>query len=390
MESTGGARALVVVQLTGGNDSMNCVVPYGNPAYYDHRVAVRIPEEDVLPIDDQFGFGPALAGFKRLYDRGCLALLYGIGYPDPDYSHFRSLDVWYSCDLAGDASSGWLGKAVRELDPLGENVLTAVNMGHGLPRALALEGVPVACVAGLDGSGFLTQLHGVPERQSSAELFGAMYDDERAADFETSIGRFGRDEPIGSVLAYMGKTGLDAIKGQQILRQAMGGYKSGPCYPKNRLADSLRAVAQMLFAGIGTRVFYVEYGGFDTHSNQLKVQGRLWEHVVSALGAFLDDLGEHGMAEDVAILLWSEFGRRAQDNGSGTDHGAGSTAFVLGGSIKGGAYGEYPSLRRSDLTLGNLRHTMDFRSVYSTILERWLAVDPHPVVGGSFEQLEFL
>jgi uncharacterized protein (DUF1501 family) len=377
----GKAPTLVVLQLTGANDYLNCVVPYANPLYYDNRPTVHIPEEQVLHIDNEVGFHPNMRAVKRLYDAGKVAIIHGIGYPNPNYSHFRSMDIWYTCEPEKVSSEGWLGKAVRDLDPKADNVLTAVNFGRGLPRALALSGVPVASVAQLDTYGILTSLSG-PIRPIALETFTRMYGGPGAGD---------------EVLRYMGQTGLDAQKGADILRSAVSKYASTVKYPEgNPVAANLKGVAQVKLAGLGTRIFYTAHGSFDTHASELPVHAKLWAEVDGGIDAFFQDLREHNAADDMIMVLWTEFGRRVRDNGSGTDHGAGGVAFVIGEGVKGGMYGTYPSLRDADLTqqkegmFGNLRHSYDFRGLYSTILDRWLGLDGKAIVGGTFEALPFI
>ncbi len=380
---------LVVLQLTGGNDALNTVVPYGNPLYYDQRPTVRVPEDQVLPIDDDYGFHPSMAGLKPFWDQGKMAIVNGIGYPKPDYSHFRSMDIWYTAQPETMATDGWLGKLVRDLDPQADNVLTAVSFGRGLPRALSLAGVPVASVAELDSYGLLTNLSSV-QRQAALEVFSWMYDDGWNDQGLPPVPMHQTPDSVGEVLRYMGQTGLDAQKGATILRTAVEKYRSSVSYPKTSIGQSLRGVAQVKLADLGTRVFYTAHNGFDTHGTQLAVHAQLWRDVSEAVAAFFADLRTHEAADDVIMLLWSEFGRRVRDNGSGTDHGAGGIAFVLGDAVKGGMYGEYSSLRDVDLILGNLTYTNDFRSTYSTILERWFAVEAKPIVNGTFEQFAFV
>ena len=195
---------------------------------------------------------------------------------------------------------------------------------------------------------------------------------------------------MNEVLGYMGQTGLDAQKGADILGTASGQYSSSVAYPNTTIGASLKGIAQVKLAGLGTRVFYTAHGSFDTHATQLAAHALLWKDVSEAVSAFFADLREHDAADDVIMLFWSEFGRRVKDNGAGTDHGAGTVAFVLGDPVKGGMYGEYPSLKESDLTIGNLQYNNDFRSTYSTILERWLNVEAKPIVNGHFEQFAFV
>src|SRR6266508_3219962 len=375
---------LVVVQLTGGNDALNTIVPYGEGLYYDNRRTVRIRPEEVLPIDDRFGFHPAMSAVKPFWDAGNMAVIAGVGYPSPNYSHFRSMDIWYTCEPDKIATDGWLGKAVKDIDPHAENVLTAVNFGRGLPRALSLSGVPVASVAQLDSYGLLTSMSSVPQRQSALEVFSCLYaggwNDQ--GQLPTS-----EDEPLGEVLRYIGQTGLDAQMGADILRTALDKYEARVQYPNSPIAANLKGIAQVKLAGFGTRVFYTSHGGFDTHASQVPTHAKLWQEVSEGVAAFLEDLRVHEAADDVLMLIWSEFGRRVKDNGAGTDHGAGSVAFLLGEHVKGGMYGEYPSLKQENLTLGNLKYNVDFRSTYTTILERWMKIDAAPIVNGRFEEL---
>jgi len=372
---------LVVLQLTGANDYLNTVVPYTNPLYYDNRPNMHIPAEQVLQIDNEIGFNPNMQAVKRLYDEGKVAIIHSIGYPNPNYSHFRSMDIWYTCEPEKVSSEGWLGKVVRDLDPKGDNVLTAVNFGRGLPRALSLSGVPVASVAQLDTYGVLTGLSSAT-RSMAMETFARLYSDVDAGD---------------EVLRYMGQTGLDAQKGADILRSAADTYTSTVKYPEgNPIAASLRGVAQTKLADLGTRIFYTAHGSFDTHASQMPMHAKLWKEVDGAIDAFFQDLREHDAADDTIMLLWTEFGRRVKENGSGTDHGAGGVAFVIGEHVKGGQYGTYPSLRAEDLTqqregmFGNLRYSYDFRGLYSSIVDQWLGLDGPAIVGGKFEQLAFV
>jgi uncharacterized protein (DUF1501 family) len=382
--STTQQPTLVVLQLTGGNDMLNTIVPYGDPLYYDNRKTVRIAEEDVLHIDSHFGFHPSMRAIKPFWDNGKMAVIAGVGYPNPNYSHFRSMDIWYTCEPETMATDGWLGKTVKEIDPKAENVLTAVNFGRGLPRALSLSGVPVASVAQLDAYGLLTSLSSVSQRQSALEVFSCLYDDGWNDQGQpTSLDA---PRPGDEVLRYMGQTGLDAQKGADILRTATGKYQSSVEYPNSPLAGSLKGIAQVKLAGLGTRVFYTSHGTFDTHATQLPAHAKLWQEVSEGVAAFFDDLRAHDAADDVIMLVWSEFGRRVKDNGAGTDHGAGSVAFILGDHVKGGMYGEYPSLKKDDLTGGNLKYNVDFRSTYASILDQWMQIDAKPIVNGKFEE----
>ena len=371
MVSKNGKKKLVVLQLTGGNDYLNCVVPYTNEHYYDGRPAIRVPQEDVIPLDDHVGFHPAMEPMKELFDQGDMAIIHGVGYPNPSRSHFRSMDIWHTCEPDKVATEGWLGRALRDIDPEGENVVGGVNFGGVLPRALACPGVPIASVNDLDNYGLLTSMAENEQRKEALEVFSRMY--------TPTIGK-------GWVGDYLGKTGINALKGADILRSSLDSYSSTVEYADNPIAKNLRSIAQVMFADVGTRVFYTSHGSFDTHTGELATHNGLWTEISRAVMDFYADLKEHNAQEDVILLMFSEFGRRLKDNGSGTDHGQAGVAFVIGDSVNGGMYSEYPSLHPSDLIEGDPIFSLDFRGVYSDILENWLHVDPVPIVEGQFEK----
>ncbi len=368
-------KSLVVVQLSGGNDTLNTVMPYNDGLYYDFRQTVRLDSDQVHPISDDLAFNPSMGPVKRLWDEGKVAVINGIGYPNPNRSHFRSMDIWHTALPDDIGREGWLGRATRELDPDGDNVLTSVNFGRGLPRALGVRGVPVASVGNLETYGLFPDVQDEFMRKYALEAFAKMYG-----------GVQGRD----AVMDFLGQTGTDALKGADILRTAPAQYQSSVEYAANPIAESLKSVAQVLFADLGTRIFYTQHGSFDTHSGELISHKKLWDEVAGGIGDFYDDLREHGREDDVAMFVFSEFGRRIKDNGSGTDHGSGGTAFVIGGGVNGGLYGEYPSLTLDLQLEGDLHYNNDFRMTYATLLERWFELDAEPIVNGRFEQFEFL
>ena len=368
-------KSLVVMQLSGGNDYLNTVIPYGDDEYYDFRKTVHIAQDSVLPIDSTYGFNPHLGPIKRLFDEGKVAVINGIGYDNPNRSHFRSMDIWHTALPDEIGTEGWLGRVIREIDPKGENVLTGVNFGRGLPRALGVRGVPVASVGNLETYGLFTDIEDEETRNLALRAFAHMYGGVQGKD---------------PVLDFLGQTGTDALKGADILRTAPQQYSSTIEYASNPISESLRSVAQVLFADLGTRVFYTQHGSFDTHSGELISHAKLWDEVSSGIGDFYDDLKEHGREDEVIILVFSEFGRRIKDNGSGTDHGSGGVAFIIGSEIKGGMYGQYPSIKEADQLEGDLRFNNDFRSTYSTIIESWFGMDAIPIVNGSFEKFDFV
>ena len=366
---------LVVLQLTGGNDYLNCVVPYANPLYRDYRKLVTVPEEQVLPIDDEVGFHPSMGPMRDMYNEGNLAIIHGVGYENSPRSHFRSMDIWHTCEPDKLGTEGWLGRVVRELDPDKENVVTAVSMGPSLFRALSAPGVPVAAVEDLDSYGMLTGITESQQRERVLDRYKRMY--------APAIG-------TGPVMDFLGQTGLDALKGADILKVAPSMYQSTVEYADNSIARALKGIAQIHLAGLGTRVFYCDHGSFDTHADQNGTQTKLWHEISVAVRDFFDDLRAHDAADNVIMLMFSEFGRRTHDNGSGTDHGAAGVSFVIGDRVKGGQYSEYPSIRMEDLDQGDPVPNVDFRSVYTTIVEDWLGLDAQPIVEGVFEKPAYL
>lgn len=369
-------RSLVVIQLSGGNDALNTIVPYNDGLYYDSRRSIRIEPDKVLKIDDRFGFNPTMAPIKELWDEGKVAIMNGIGYPSPNRSHFRSMDIWHTAEPAKIGHDGWLGRALRDLDSKGENVLTGVNFGRGLPRALSCQGVPVASVGSdLANYGFFPDKQDERLRKYAIECFSEMYG-----------GVHGRD----AVMSFLGQTGSNALRGADILKTAPSKYSSTVEYAADQLAQSLKAVAQVMFADFGTRVYYTQQGGYDTHADQMNIHTKQTSDAAAAIRDFMDDLKEHGRQDEVIILAFSEFGRRVKDNGNGTDHGSGGLAFIIGGQVNGGTYAEYPSLRLEDQLEGDLLFNNDFRSTYATILDRWLGLDSKTILNGSFEQFDFV
>jgi uncharacterized protein (DUF1501 family) len=375
MATTPQAPVLVVLQLSGGNDYMNTVIPYNDPLYRDYRPVVGIPEDHILPLDDHVGLHPSMGPIRAMYNQGKVAIVHGVGYPNSVRSHFRSIDIWHTCEPDKTGTEGWLGLATRELDPHKENIVTTVSFGPSMFRALVVPGVPVACVDDLETYGLLTGISPTQQRAKILERF--------AQNYSPMIGK-------DTVMQYLGQTGLEAMEGADILKVAPQRYASTVQYPSTTIAKKLKGIAQIHLANLGSRIFYCDHLGFDTHANQPGVHATLWNDVSNAIDAFFADLREHGAADNVLMFLFTEFGRRVRDNGSGTDHGAGGVAFAIGDMVLGGQYGEYPSRKAEDLTQGDLAHTLDFRGLYSTILEDWLGLDAQPIVKGAFEKPRFL
>ena len=366
---------VVVLQLTGGNDYLNTMIPYNNPLYRDNRPAVGIAEDKMIHLDKDYAIPDYMAPMKKFWDDKKLAVLHGVGFKDSPRSHFRAMDIWHTCEPEKVGTEGWLGRVAREFDPNKENVVQVVSMGPSLPRSLVAPGVPVACVAGpLERYGFLPQVQG-NERAHVLDRFAKMY--------SPAIGS-------GPVMDYLSETAINSLKGEDIIKVVPQTYSSTVQYPNTPIARKLKGIAQTHIGEIGSRIFYCDHSTFDTHAGQSSGHPVLWKAVSEGIEAFFADLREHNKSDNVIMLLFSEFGRRVHDNGSGTDHGAGGVSFVLGEKVKGAHYGEMPSMKAEHLVQGDLNPNMDFRSIYSTILDKWLGLNPAPIVNGTFEKPAFL
>lgn len=376
---SGENRMLVVVQLGGGNDGLNTVVPYGNGLYYDARPMLAIPQEQVLVLDNQIGLNPNLQTFKSWYDEGKLAVVQGVGYPNPNRSHFRSTDIWETANPQTVVGTGWLG---RYLDTtLCENDCTnqipAAAVGGFLPLSLRGEQVVVPSIANLETFQFQTNQRYPQDRQAQVDAITAI------------------NEATGNGNSYdalVANTGLTAIRNADTIQTATAKYSSAVEYPQNPFASGLQLLAKLIAGGLSTQIMHVSIGGFDTHSQQAQDHAGLLQAVDSGLAAFYQDLVQLGVADDVLLMTFSEFGRRVRENGSlGTDHGTAAPMFVMGNPAQGGLFGAHPSLNASDLDDNeDMVFQVDFRSVYSTILESWLGVEPTDILGARYENLGFV
>jgi uncharacterized protein (DUF1501 family) len=365
-------RVLVIVNLQGGNDGLNAVVPFGMPAYYTYRPTLAVPQSDVLRIDGTVGLNPALKPLKDMYDRGQVAIVQGVGYPNPDFSHFRSTEIWQTAGPGEYLSTGWLGRYLDAANLPPANLFNAVAIADVLPEVLVADRVDVAAIAQLDGYGLASDKNKAVGRDE----FHSLVQDT--------------DVPFSSpYLAQVAQIEDHAQRGAEELPSLIAGYKSEATYPATPIGRSLALAAQIVGTKLGTRVLYVQLGSFDTHTTQKGTQDRLLTDFADAVSAFYTDLAAHGNDRRVLTMTFSEFGRRVAENASrGTDHGSAAPVFVIGGGLKGGLYGEQPSL--DDLDNGNLRFTTDFRSVYATVLERWLQRPSSAIVGPGFTQVPLL
>ena len=375
----GAHRTLVVVELAGGNDGLNTVVPYTDGLYYDARPDLAIPQDQVLPLDDEVGLHPSLAELLPLWEQGRLAIVEGVGYFDQSYSHFQSRDIWQSGDPTGrvqNVSDGWLGRYFAELPPLAGSWFDGMGVGQKIPPALYTPKVAIPAVQSVQ----TYQLQGNP--RASQELT-----DARVQALLALYAAAPRATPYGALLD---NTLEAAYNSSLALQGAHAAYAPAVVYPESRFAQGLRLVAEAIVQDLGLRVGHVSLGGFDTHADEVLDHPTLLQTLSQGLAAFYQDLQVHGKDRDVLIMTWSEFGRRVGVNGSqGTDHGAASSLFLLGTPVRGGRYGQSPDLERLDF--GNLRYTTDFRAVYKTVLEEWLQAPAEAVLGTrELETLPFL
>jgi len=364
---------LVAVQLSGGNDGLNTVVPYGQQSYYDLRPTLAVAPDEVLPLSDTVGLHPGLAGLKGLYDAGKLAVIQGVGYPNPNRSHFRSMDIWHSAHPDTFETSGWLGRYLDACQCSQGNAMPAISVGDQLNGVFWTDTTLVPAVASVGAFSYQTDTKYKNDRDLQLKTLQNIYNQAgHWSPFETTI-RQGT---------------LQALAGSDELQKVAASYQTPIEYPANNgLASQLKMVAQVIAGNIGTRLFSVTTGGFDTHANEKSQHDKLMGQLSDALAAFWQDLAHLNRQDDVVVMTFSEFGRRAAQNGSaGTDHGTAEPMFVLGGKVQGGLYGTYPSLADLDSN-GDIKFSADFRSVYAGILRTHLGADDAKVLGGSFDPL---
>jgi uncharacterized protein (DUF1501 family) len=364
-------RCLVLINLQGGNDGLNCIVPHGDSAYYRMRPSLAVPANDVLAIDSAMGFNPAMRSLKSMYDRGDVAVVQGVGYPDADHSHFRSTEIWQTAAPDRYEHTGWLGRYFDEAKLPEANLFKGVAISQVLPEALVSERTDIVALASVGQYGLLAN------RDASSRNAFVKDSQERRLPFTSPY------------LNHVMEIEDHAQRSSEELPGLIAGYKARAAYPSTALGRSLALAAQIIGSNLGTKVLYVSHGSFDTHVNQKATQDRLLAQFSDAMAAFYADLAAHGNDRRVLTMTFSEFGRRIAENGSGgTDHGEASPLFLIGGGVKGGLYGTTPDLANTNM--GNLRYTTDFRSVYATVLERWLGRPSATVLGGAFKTIPAL
>jgi uncharacterized protein (DUF1501 family) len=377
----GGDNILVMLLLDGGNDGLNTVVPYTDPVYYSSRPSLRLAgdkndAQGRLPlISGALAFHPAMSRLKALYDAGQVAVVQNVGYPNPDYSHDRSMDIWQTAVPDRIEQQGWLGKYMDRAQATDRRPLYSLNIGRELPRAFVAERSFTPSV--VDLSAYIYQTNARVPMNRGPQV--------------AALQRINSHVPISKpYVGFIQKTAYEAYDTSERL-QAAKNYKPSVSYPNDGLGQGMKLIAQVIMQNLGTKVFFVSIGGFDTHANQAYDHARLLGSVSNSIGAFYQDLKNQGREKKVLIVTFSEFGRRVRENGTastaGTDHGAAAPMLVVGGKTRAGVYGENPFLGSAD---GNVHYTTDFRAVYATLLDRWLGASSPTMLGSPFQPIDFL
>ena len=356
---------LVVVQLSGGNDGLNTVIPYSDDEYYKNRFTLAVPRDDVIRIDDSIGFHPALREFGKLIEHNRLTVVQGVGYPNPNRSHFQSMDLWHTAHFESQAQRmGWLGRSIeselRSLD------LPAVHLGEGVqPLALRTQSKPIASIRSLEDFQ-LNLLKSKRTRESIQTLLSHQRDGEN------------------SLLSYIHESADVALQTSHHLSAFDENSKDEYDYPNTRLGRNLSVTAKLIDSGLSTRIYYTTLEGFDTHSNQGPSHQGLLNEFSNSISAFMKQLQVQGNDKRVLVFAFSEFGRRVRENASrGTDHGTAAPVFLFGGALGSTIFGNHPSL--VDLDEGDLKHLVDYRCVYADLLKNWLDIEPKRILGDTFE-----
>jgi uncharacterized protein (DUF1501 family) len=361
---------LVVCQFSGGNDGLNMVVPYADKNYYTLRPTLGIPENQVLKLNDSMGLHPQLAGLQTLYSEGKVAIIQNVGYPNPNRSHFESMRIWQSASPENTLKYGWVGRHFDQQSALGPlNPVVALGLSREQPLALAGAKVSIPCFASLQD---VRSLVGDPDTEAMLRQI-------------QSSGNMENHNPGTDVVRKASNSALDALS---ILNKQVATFKPQQQYANDAFGQGFKQISQLIGASPATRVVYFSAGGFDTHANQLASHQRLYKGFGDAVLAFQREMEQIGKADKVVLLVFSEFGRRAMENGSGTDHGKAAPMFVIGKNVKGGFHGSNPDL--VNLDGGDLNHNIDFRQVYAMAVDEWMGGDSEVVLGQRFEHMPIL
>jgi uncharacterized protein (DUF1501 family) len=383
---------LVVLQMAGGNDGLNTVVPYTNDFYHKARPKIGLSPQQILNLNGEIGFHGAMSGFKELYDSGNLAVVQGVGYPNPNRSHFRSTEIWQTASDSDKIEKyGWLGRYFDNCCS-GADPTVGVTIGNQLPESFFAKTPTGICFNNPQSYRFMANGEATEEsykKLNEAEMSGPAPDENSGG----SIGSLAAGMPMqgGRAVDFIERTALDAQMSSDEVRGIASRVQNQATYPSSQLGNSLKLVAKLIGGGLPTRIYYVSQGGYDTHTNQIATQQRLLEDIGDSTKAFVDDLKAQGNMQRVLVMTFSEFGRRVTENANGgTDHGAAAPIFIIGNKVKAGLLGKYPSLAPQDLFEGDIKYNMDFRNVYAGVLENWLKTKSAPILGRQFEPLQLV
>lgn len=372
-----GDRVLVVIQLSGGNDGLNTIVPVFSDEYRKARPTLAVPKAEVLPLNAEFGLHPQMQGFKSLYDDGLVCIVHGVGYPNPNRSHFRSMEIWHTArPETKSVSTGWLGRYFDNACTGCAPPSAGISFGAQIPQALWGEQNKVIALTDPDELGWQPLKEEPGSFSSEMEALNALL----------------KSGSVPSETLFIAHTTMDSLVSADQISGALKKGRAAATYPDTEFGSALKTTAQLITGGLKTRVYYLSLGGFDTHANQQGRHDELLAEYSSGLRAFISDLKAAGDADRVLVLTFTEFGRRLSENASGgTDHGTANPLFLTGTRVKPGFFGKFPSLEASALDpIGDPVHTTDFRSVYATILEKWLETPSEPILAAKFSPLPLL
>ena len=379
---------LVVLQLAGGNDGLNTLVPYEDDAYYNARPRLAKQRKDLIQLGDGMGLNRSMPFLGELYKEGELAVVQGVGYPNPNRSHFVSTSIWETGDTANRSNTGWLGRYFDNACA-GSDPTVGISLNKTQPESFGAMRNPGVCLSSPE---LYRWIHSGGDKDGAEQFFESLNSPQAPVDgasiAEPSVGKVGGI--VGeSNLAFLERVAMDARVSSKKILEVASKHRSRVQYGGTPISRSLNMVARMIAGKMPTRVYYVSHGGFDTHNGQANSHDRLLGQLDEALKSFFADLKQQGNADRVTLMTFSEFGRRVSENASGgTDHGKASCLFVAGAPVKGGFYGKQPSL--TELDQGDLKHGIDFRSVYATVLGDWLKTHPGPVLKGDYPSLGFM
>lgn len=368
LDELSGYKNLVVVQLSGGNDGLNTIVPYGNDIYYQMRSGIAIKPQDIIKLNDLQGLHPNLAPLKELYDQGWMSIINDVGYPNPDRSHFRSMDIWQTgSDASQYLSTGWIGRYLDSNCETCKSPYTAIEVDDSL--SLAMKGAHKKGIAVKDPATLY--------RNTNEPFFKEMVNSNKDHLDEDNLG-------------YLYKTMIETSSSADYIQNTSKLYKSKYIYPNTPFSNQLKTVSKFICSGLKTKIYYVSLSGFDTHVNQNNQQDRLFKQYAEGINAFIKDLQQNSKLDDTLVMTFSEFGRRVAQNASkGTDHGTANNLFLFGGKLKKkGIFNAAPDL--ANLDNGDLKFQVDFRQVYGTILDKWLDVNNEQVLNKHFNTLDFI